>query len=313
MSHLPSAPPLDDDNDDPTPPSQPTGWRCQICTFINTIDTTTCSICNAACEESHVLQRAISIIIEEEKNTTAPSRHLLLPYLQTLHAITKTKKRHKFTVLEAKNWLLSSSNHHNVTDLTQAEFKLNELFQQDFIHLHSKSRNKYNLALNDTILQDTDTIRFGRRFNHPTKGTAIRAAPANESSDPGFFSRIGRHIGSAPKQLSIATHLRDSLSSAILCEANHHTLNENENNKDELNISDYQSIDRTARPDFVEEEKNGMVPGLRTIYAPVVFRQIRKLFGITEDAFCSSMLDHPLLTSYQMNQQVMQTIQDDWQ
>ena len=54
---------------------------------------------------------------------------------------------------------------------------------------------------------------------------------------------------------------------------------------------DYLAVDRSMRG----ASGAGLKAGLLTIYAPFVMRHLRHLFGVTEDGFCESLLEHSLV------------------
>eukprot|EP00299_Pterocystis_sp_00344_P018534 c9252_g1_i1.p1 GENE.c9252_g1_i1~~c9252_g1_i1.p1 ORF type:complete len:698 (+),score=132.85 c9252_g1_i1:235-2328(+) len=58
-----------------------------------------------------------------------------------------------------------------------------------------------------------------------------------------------------------------------------------------LLLHDFQAIDRSMRPN---NDDDSLTEGLRSDYAPAVCRAIRTHFKITDDDFCSSLIDFPL-------------------
>ena len=114
---------------------------------------------------------------------------------------------------------------------------------------------------------------------------------------PGIFTRVSRHIGHAPTQESMARHVREAIKQAVLCESSHVYQNSDGSPASDLLLPDFGAIDRTMRCPYIDEKADGMQPGLRSAYAPSVFRALRAHFGLTEDEFCASVIDNPLIPS----------------
>ena len=117
---------------------------------------------------------------------------------------------------------------------------------------------------------------------------------------PNIFTRVSRRIGFAPTQKSMAAHIREAIKIAILCESAHrnNSIADSATSRGayaHLRAHDYGAIDRSMRCPYVEEKTDGMQPGLRSSYAPGVFRFLRSHFGVSEDDFCASVIDHPLV------------------
>ena len=117
----------------------------------------------------------------------------------------------------------------------------------------------------------------------------------------------------------MARHIREAMKRAILSESSHVHLDEDADNHagaarssagiqgsgagaaagaeaaSHLRAHDFGAIDRTLRCPYIEEKAEGMRPGMRSSYAPGVFRALRAHFGVTEDAFCASVIDNPLI------------------
>lgn len=315
---LPSAPSMDDL--DMLPPVDDLDtlskeWTCHVCTLLNPMTTTTCQVCGAATECVDALELATSSAEKSEKYpnnqgaaqyaaakaAAGEERHRLTPALLRLHHFHQmASAKSKFSVRSAAKWIVDDDGYFSSScDFMSALSLLQELVGCDFMHISGKGRNKYDLRLSDTQLRKQDVISFGRRFGRETKGDNVRrqarekAEEEEESSSStmttapdsiGFFTRIGRHVGAAPGSRSVAQHLREALSEAILRGATdgvgdqRHEVNHTSRPLP-LHVADFQAIDRTSRPSFVDEERVGMVPGLRSVYAPSVCKRIRSIFG----------------------------------
>jgi len=286
------------------------------------MDTTTCSVCGAPTDHPTPLERALSHNSDTTPTTTnhTTNTNTIKKYnaiVQSLYRHANTLKLIKFTVEKALSWNL------NIT-----KQDLDDLLKYDYIHHDTKNRNKYDTTLNDKNLLPHDVVTFGKRFGRITKGDSIRQAikqqqetpeqetPQDRVNDPSFLTRIGRHIGRAPVVKKIKEHIRDAMSTAILLSNDSDSSGAAHRLSDmstELTISDYRGIDRNARASFVEEERDGMKEGLRSIYSPKIFYRLRSSFNITEDDFCAAMLDHPLLTASELHTQQQQQQQQQQQ
>jgi len=161
-------------------------------------------------------------------------------------------------------------------------------------------------------MTNTDTIvRVGRRYNAPGKvipgrmevtcemcGTCCdmnSKLSVFECSTCTFINQVnpdskttsyvldslnvihGKLFKRAPTEEEVAQVVRASIQTAII-HSSYATMSQ-------PRLHDFMAIDRTMRAET----------GLLSNYAPLVFRLLRNMLGISEDFFCSSLLDHDLV------------------
>ena len=262
-------------------------WTCIQCTLINPLDTTSCGACGAPTDDIRAIERA-AVPTTRNQALTDQERAALNKIVDLIESegtrltadrrISRFGKKHRhcFTAPDAISYLVRTPEVPQVQARPCALAQLQQLVDADLVHPAVRLPAGQTTVVVTDELVDQAVLRLGRRFGALTK-------PQYDRRDPRWGDQNAANAGTVK---GAADSIRDALKEAVLSTVKHspHPALE------QLRTPDYAAVDRTMRDSCSDHQ-------LLTLYAPYAFLALRRLFGVSEDAFCSSMLDNELLSS----------------